>query len=136
MVDAESLQLDKSLELDEGDANEFALQLLLPDYKDLVRSVERDTRGDYLRFKGAVATVAKKANVSPGILGMVAAFALKDIGQDKDRWGSASNLARSEGPGRAMVQESARRHLALDGLSEAEATMLDALVLLPGEDST
>jgi transcriptional regulator with XRE-family HTH domain/Zn-dependent peptidase ImmA (M78 family) len=130
MVDAESLQLDKSLELDEGDANEFALQLLLPDHKDLVRSVERDTRGDYLRFKGAVATVAKKANVSPGILGMVAAFALKEIGQDKDRWGSASNLARSDGAGRAMVQESARRHLALDGLSEAEATMLDALVLL------
>jgi transcriptional regulator with XRE-family HTH domain/Zn-dependent peptidase ImmA (M78 family) len=131
MVDAESLQLDKSLELDEDDANEFALQLLLPNYQDLVRSVEREARGDYLRFKGAVATVAKKVNVSAGILGVVAAYALQEVGQDKDRWGSAINLARSEGPGRPIVEKGARVNLALDGLSEAEATLLDSLVLSP-----
>jgi transcriptional regulator with XRE-family HTH domain/Zn-dependent peptidase ImmA (M78 family) len=134
MVDVESLQLDAAdSDADEREANDFALQLLLPGYQELLHAVQREARGNYLRFKGAVATVARRANVSAGVLGMVAAYELKEIGQYKDRWGSASNLARPDGIGRAIVQESARRYLALDGLSETEAIILNSLVLSPNE---
>jgi transcriptional regulator with XRE-family HTH domain len=135
MVDVESLQLDATdSEADEREANDFALQLLLPAYHDLLNAVRGEARGNYLRFKGAVATVAKRANLSPGVLGMVAAYDLKEIGQYKDRWGSASNLARPDGAGRAVVQESARQHLTLGGLSGAEAIVVNSLMLSPNED--
>jgi len=130
LVDVESLQLHPAeAALDEREANEFALQLLLPRYDELLAAVRAETRDNYLRFKGAVAMVAKRAQVSPGVLGMVAAYEMTDVGQGKDRWGSASNLARPEGLGRVIVQEQARAHLTTAGLSEADAVLIDSVVL-------
>jgi len=65
----------------------------------LLQEVRREARGSHLCFKGAVASVADAARVSPGLLGMIAAYALTEVGQDKDRWGSATNLARPDGSG-------------------------------------
>lgn len=105
LVDVDDLQPELSGEDDdqEHDANAFALRLLLGNYRALLDEVRRESRGNYLRFKDAVATVAGKRNVNTGVLGMVAAYELTDIGEPKDRWGSATNLARPEGDGREIV---------------------------------
>jgi transcriptional regulator with XRE-family HTH domain len=112
----------------EQEANDFALDLLLPDHEDLLKSVRAEARGNYLRFKGAVETVASGAHVNPGLLGMVAAYELSDIGEAKDRWGSATNLARSDGSGRPIVARTLWKDLDLDQLSSLDAALLTALI--------
>lgn len=77
--------------------SDFGLEILLPNHEELLQDVRREARGSHLRFKGAVASVADAAQVIPGLLGMVAAYALTEVGQEKDRWGSATNLARPDG---------------------------------------
>jgi transcriptional regulator with XRE-family HTH domain len=108
VVDVESPQPtlgDKGpIDDQELEANGYALQLLFGDHGHLLSEVRRESRGNYLRFKGAVATVAKRFNLSPGLLGMVAAYELTEIGEYKDRWGSATNLAREDGDGRQTVE--------------------------------
>jgi hypothetical protein len=63
------------------------------------------------------------------MLAMVAAYALTEIGQYKDRWGSASNLARPEGQGRPIVQNALRMHLNIDRLPRLEREIVDAVCL-------
>jgi len=110
-------------------ANDFALEILLPDHQELLQEVRREARGSHLRFKGAVASVADAAQVSPGLLGMVAAYALTEVGQDKDRWGSATNLARSDGGGREQVQKVARQFLSPGHLDPVDGVLIRQLVL-------
>ena len=112
----------------ERDANTFALRLLLGDYCALLDEVRRESRGNYLRFKGAVATVARKRRVNPGLLGMVAAHELTDIGESKDRWGSATNLARAEGDGREIVTQTLTSRVDLSGLPAIESMLIEAAV--------
>lgn len=112
----------------ERDANAFALRLLLGDYRALLDEVRKESRGNYLRFKGAVATVARKRRVNPGLLGMVAAHELSDIGEPKDRWGSATNLARAEGDGREIVTQMFASRVDLTQLSEIDAMLIKAAV--------
>ncbi len=106
----------------------FALQVLLGDYHSLLDEIRRESRGNYLRFKGAIATVARKRNVNAGLLGMVAAYELSDIGEPKDRWGSATNLARAEGDGRDIVTRELRGRVDLDRLSEIDSMLIEAAV--------
>jgi transcriptional regulator with XRE-family HTH domain len=110
-------------------ANDFALEILLPNHEELLQEVRREARGSHLRFKGAVASVADAAQVSPGLLGMVAAYALTEVGQDKDRWGSATNLARPDGTGREQVQNVARQFLSPENLSPVDVILIRQLVL-------
>jgi len=91
--------------------------------------VRREARGSHLRFKGAVASVADAAQASPGLLGMVAAYALTEVGQDKDRWGSATNLARPDGGGREQVQKVARLFLSPSHLDPVDVVLIRQLVL-------
>jgi transcriptional regulator with XRE-family HTH domain len=110
-------------------ANDFALQILLPNHEELLQEVRREARGSHLRFKGAVVSVADAAQVSPGLLGMIAAYALTEVGQDKDRWGSATNLARPNGSGREQVQRVARQFLSPDHLDRVDVVLIRQLVL-------
>lgn len=119
---------------DEQEASDFALELLLPDHAALLRAVRDDARGNYLRFKGAVATVARRADLNPGILGMVAAYELTEVGQYKDRWGSANNLAKPDGVGRSLVQQALREHLPPDRLSDVEALLIAAFMTEPEDE--
>jgi hypothetical protein len=136
VVDVESMQFRSSEpDADEREANAFALRLLLPDHVNLIRAVREEARGSHLRFKGAVATVAKQANVTAGLLGMVAAFELREVVQDKDRWGSASNLARVDGAGRPVVQRAVSGYLNVDGLSAVDAALVNSLVT-PSQGTT
>ena len=113
----------------ERDANVFALRLLLGDYDALLGEVRRESRGNYLRFKGAVATVARKRSVNPGLLGMVAAYELSDIGEPKDRWGSATNLARADGHGREIVTQMLTSRVDLSRLSTIDSMLIKAAVV-------
>ena len=131
VVDVDNLRPGESPggdDAQERDANVFALQLLLGDYRSLLDEIRRESRGNYLRFKGAVATVARKRNVSTGLLGMVAAYELNDIGEPKDRWGSATNLARVEGAGRDIVTRELRGRVDFDRLSAIDSMLLEAAV--------
>ena len=131
VVDVDNLQPAESpsgADAQEHDANVFALQLLLGDYRSLLGEIQKESRGNYLRFKGAVATVARKRNVSTGLLGMVAAYELTDIGEPKDRWGSATNLARAEGDGRDIVTQELRSRVNLEGLPAVDSMLIEAAI--------
>jgi transcriptional regulator with XRE-family HTH domain len=127
-VDAPAPRLN-SPDATEKAANQFALDILLPGHEQLLQDVRREARGSYLRFKGAVAAVAASANVSAGLLGMVAAYALTEVGQDKDRWGSATNLARADGTGREQVQAVARPFLSSKTLDDVDSLLIRVLVI-------
>lgn len=128
-VDALSPGGRKGHDDQEDAADKFALELLLGDADALVREVERESRGSYMRFKGAVVTVARKANVNAGLLGVVAAYALGDLGEPKDRWGSANNLSAAEGAGRVFVREALARRLTTTITPELDRLLVDATVL-------
>ncbi|SRR6266851_161103 len=129
VVDVDSPTPERSSDTQEEQANRFALELVLPRYEELLTAVRQDARGDYMRFKFSVQRIAQRARVSEGMLAMVAAYALTEIGQYKDRWGSASNLARPEGQGRAIVQNALRMHLNIDRLPRLEREIVDAVCL-------
>jgi hypothetical protein len=132
LIDVESpAPRGDSLDSMEQAANDYALEILLPNHEELLREVRREARGSHLRFKGAVASVADAAQVSPGLLGMIAAYALAEVGQDKDRWGSATNLARPDGAGREQVQNVARQFLSPDHLDPVDVVLIRQLVLGP-----
>lgn len=114
----------------EAAANEFALELLLPSHQQMLDQIRTTSGGHYLRFKDAVVEIASEHNVSSGLLGMVAAYELTDIGQNKDRWGSATNLAKAEGDGRTITRNEYRRHMSGTRTSDDDASALvDAFVL-------
>lgn len=129
VVDVESPAPGKSTDAQEEAANEFALDLLLPGHRELLEAVRQDARGEFMRFKFSVERVASRADVSVGLLGMVAAYELKEIGQYKDRWGSASNLARPEGFGRTVVRDILRKRIQPERLGKFEQEILTALSL-------
>ena len=132
VVDAENLGLGEHAsggnDQEEHDANEFALCLLLGDYRSRLDDVRRESRGEYLRFKDAVATVAWKSGMSPGLLGMLAAYELRDIGQPKDRWGSATNLARADGDGRDIVTQEFNSRVDRSRMSEIDTMLIQIAV--------
>lgn len=64
-----------------------------------------------------------------------AAYALPEIGQDKDRWGSAK-IAREEGSGRGVVEAIDQRHIAVDHLDRLDALLIEAAALASGDATT
>jgi transcriptional regulator with XRE-family HTH domain/Zn-dependent peptidase ImmA (M78 family) len=117
----------------EDGATTFALDLLLPNRISLLSEVRSDARGSHLRFKGAVERVAAKHRISPALLGMIAAYELVEVGEYKDRWGSASNLAKPEGSGRDVVETVLRDHLDEDLLSPQSRLVVGAAILTNAE---
>lgn len=131
LVDVDALSPGGSKEYPDAQeeaANRFALELLLGDADSLVHEVERDAQGSYLRFKGAVVTVARKANVNAGLLGVVAAYELGDLGEPKDRWGSANNLSAADGSGRDVVRAALAGRLTTAVTPELDRLLLEATV--------
>lgn len=114
----------------ERQANAYALELLLPGHEELVAAVRSDSlRGEArLRFKFAVERVAQAHRVSTSLLAMISAYALSDVAEEKDRWGSATNLAKPEGPGAPVAQQIAADYLDLERLEPLEAAIVRSLV--------
>ena len=139
IVDVEDLRPGESTpgvyDDQEQEANEYALRLLLGDYQAVLNDVREESRGHYLRFKDAVATVARKWHTSVGLLGMVAAYELDDIGEPKDRWGSATNLARMEGEGRAITTRHFFERVDFSAMADLDAWLLETAVGSPSRES-
>lgn len=132
IVDVDALTSERAMhagDAQEQEANEYALNLLVPNYRELVAEVERQSRGNYLRFKDAVASTAQRHRVNAGVLGVIAAHELTDLGEHKDRWGSSTNLSKLDGEGRAVAVEVAREFLDLNALSDEERALLETVVL-------
>jgi transcriptional regulator with XRE-family HTH domain/Zn-dependent peptidase ImmA (M78 family) len=113
----------------EAQANTYALDLLLPDPGAMLTEVRRRTAGDAPKnFKFAVEAVARRTNVSAGLLGIIAAHEMSDVPEDKDRWGSANNLAKGDDPdGRARVAAAFGARMQLSDLDALDAALLQAL---------
>jgi hypothetical protein len=120
-------------DVQEREASAFALDLLLPEHVQLLALVRQHTHPDRprpeLRFKGAVDWVAREANVAPGLLGFVAAYALTDVAEPKDRWGSATNLDKASGSARRQAQDIARAEIDLSALPELDRILIQVTVL-------
>jgi transcriptional regulator with XRE-family HTH domain len=129
LVDVASPTAFGSDDQQEKEANDFALNLLLPNYSELIGEVRERTHGNYLAFKGAVAAVAAKHPVNAGVLGMVAAYEITEVGQAKDRWGSATNLSKDDGVGRSVTIEFARQRLLLDRVDDLDRSIIQAVAL-------
>lgn len=120
--------LSQTTDPQEQAANRWALDLLLPDHERLVARVREISGGDGVAFKGAIETVAADSGLNPGLLGLIAAFELTDLGRRQDRWGSATNLAKLEGAGRPLVEEVAARRLPLDGLAQLDRELMQGVL--------
>jgi Zn-dependent peptidase ImmA (M78 family)/DNA-binding XRE family transcriptional regulator len=131
ILDVGELKDRDTRSVQEREANTFALELLLPASRTLVAEVRRRTANDAPgRFKFAVRDVAREQGVSAGVLGFVAARAMSDVPADKDRWGSASNLARDEDPdGRARVEAAFRARIDPNRLQQLDGALLRAVAL-------
>lgn len=130
-IEAPTLHYDKDKQ-EEG-ATRFGLDLLLPERETLLGFVRADARGSHLRFKGAVERVASKHDVSASLLGIVAAYELVEVGEYKDRWGSASNLARPDGSGRDIVERLLRQYLNEDQLTPDTKALVGAAIFTDAE---
>jgi transcriptional regulator with XRE-family HTH domain len=129
LIDVNSPTNPTTSDADEESATTFALELLLPNYEALLEDVRIEARGSGVEFKFAVQRIAARAGVSPGMLGVVAAFALKEVGRQEDRWGSATNLAKPEGSGREKVRLAAKQRAALERVSLLDAALIRTAVL-------
>lgn len=129
VVDLSSPTSPDASDLQEREANAYALDLLLPGHQKLIAAVRKETAGSHLLFKGAVASVASAADVSPGLLGVVAAFEMSEVGEYKDRWGSAQNLGKPEGSGRSVAERHFLSNMPLHELPEIDATLVRIVAL-------
>jgi transcriptional regulator with XRE-family HTH domain len=117
---------------EEEKANDFALQLLIPEREHLLSEI-RVGSGKTLdeqkwNFKKQVERVAAECGLAAGLLGFVAAYGLPDVARPKDRWGSATNLAKEEGEARPLVREAFSNHIATSDLPELDRALLEAVV--------
>lgn len=132
IIDVQEPTSDEALASDdeqEREANDYALTLLVPDFPARVAEVRKRSRGNYLAFKNAVASTARDYGLNAGVLGVIAAHELTDLGQHKDRWGSSINLSKLDGAGRAVAESAARHYLDLTRLPEDDLALLETVVL-------
>jgi len=126
LVDVDAPTAPDAGDQDERDANAYALDVLLPGHQQLLAEVREDAAGDYMRFKFAVQRVAARAGAAPELLGVVAAYEMTEVGEPKDRWGSAQNLA-PRGSGRATAERHFFERLPLDELAPLDAALVRAV---------
>jgi Zn-dependent peptidase ImmA (M78 family) len=132
IIDVEEPTSDESLANDdeqEREANDYALNLLVPDHRLRVAEIRERSCGNYLRFKNAVASTAAEYGLNAGVLGVIAAHELTDLGQHKDRWGSSINLSKMDGTGRAVAENAVRHYSDLSALPEDDQALLETVVL-------
>jgi transcriptional regulator with XRE-family HTH domain len=114
----------------EQQANAYALDLLVPGHEQLIARVrERSQANGPLLFKGAVEAVARAANLSPVLVGVVASYELTDIARYQDRWGSTTNLGKHEGSGRQTAGRHFAANVSLSDLTDLDMALIRALVL-------
>lgn len=118
----------------EQQANEFALDLLVPDSVSMLREIRRRSEGPKAHedFKWRAKDVARARGYNEPLVLLVAAFGLPDVAGSKDRWGSANKEAKGEGGARNLVAQQFARHVDLDQLDRLDSALVKELALGDG----
>jgi transcriptional regulator with XRE-family HTH domain len=116
----------------ETEANDFALELLIPGRAALFTAVSDrsgSTPDEQRRsFKWKARDVAEEHGLNvPGFV-LAAAYALPEIARPQDRWGSAVNFAKEEGKGRPTVIDAFAQRIDLASLHEQDAALVQVVV--------
>lgn len=114
----------------EDEANSYALDLLVPDRVEMLEEIRRQSEPDpdgTFKFKAMDAAKARGYNV-PLVL-LVAAFGLPEVARPGSRWGSATNVAKSEASARGVVAAEFARHLDLERLDRLDGLVIRAVAL-------
>ena len=118
---------------DEDEANRFAADLLVPGSEGLIAEVKARCAGSIdfqkRKFKWFAIDVAKENEVDPAVLLTTAAWALTDVAEPVDRWGSAYNYAIKQGEAKPMVQSVFAERIDLDSVDELDRALLEVVVL-------
>lgn len=115
----------------EEEANAYALDVLLPGYREMLGEIRRRSEGPdaNVKFKFKAIDAAKERGYNVPLVLLVAAFGLPDVARPGDRWGSANNEAKREGSARAVVAKQFERNLDLDQLDGLDALLIRAVAL-------
>lgn len=130
LVDLESA-LGQQHDEQEAAANQYALDLLVPDIDEMLVEIRARLIGEDpdRKFKFKARDVARAWGYDSGLVLLIAAFGLPDLGRDDSRWGSAHHEAEAAGSGRELVEAEYRRHVDLDRLDRLDAALLRALAV-------
>ena len=117
----------------EREATEFARALLVPDSDRLLEEIRELCVGHARewqkeKFKWKAIEVAQRAGVNEAMLLTIAAYALTEIAEPVDRWGSAENHAALEGPARPHLQQSFAEHISTESMGEMDAALVEAVI--------
>jgi transcriptional regulator with XRE-family HTH domain/Zn-dependent peptidase ImmA (M78 family) len=115
----------------EAAANEYALDLLIPDTVEVLAEIRRRLQGldPDEKLKHKAMDVARELGYDAALVLLITAFGLRDLGRDDSRWGSANNEASKAGSAREAVTAAYQRHVDLDRLDRLDAGLLRALVV-------
>ncbi len=118
----------------EQQANEFALDLLVPDHVSMLQEIRRRSAGPKAHedFKWRAKDAARVRDYNEPLVLLVAAFGLPNVAGSKDRWGSANNEAKGEGGARKLVAQQFAHHVDLDQLDRLDSALVKELVLSDG----
>ena len=112
-------------------ANEYALDLLVPGYREMLDEIEHRLEGldpdAKFKFKAIDAAKARGYNV-PLVL-LVAAFGLPNLARPDSRWGSANKEAEREGSARAFVAAEFAQRVDLKRLDRPDALLIRAVAI-------
>jgi transcriptional regulator with XRE-family HTH domain/Zn-dependent peptidase ImmA (M78 family) len=112
-------------------ANRYALDLLVPGYREMLDEIERRLEGldpdAKFKFKAIEAAKARGYNV-PLVL-LVAAFGLTKLARSDSRWGSANKEAEREGSARAFVAAEFAQRVDLERLDRPDALLIRAVAI-------
>jgi transcriptional regulator with XRE-family HTH domain len=114
----------------EKEANAYALEFLVPEYREMLEEIRRRSKPDpdgTFKFKAREAATARGYN-QPLVL-LVAAFGLTNVARTGSRWGSANNDAKLEGSAREVVASAFARNLDLERLDRLDAVLVRTVAL-------
>lgn len=110
----------------ESAAHDYAVRAVLGDVDELVRRAVTLARGKVQFLKQACKTVAEQVGVSQGALAAHLAHEITVDGRRGAWWGAAQNLAKEEGPGRAIIEHEFRQRIPWGELDAIDAVVLQA----------
>ena len=111
-------------------ANHFALDLLVPDWREMLEQIAHlSAPNPDGTFKFKAIDAAKQRGYNAPLVLLVAAFGLPDVGRQGSRWGSANNEAKPEGSARKFVASEYAAHIDLERLDRLDSLLIRAVAL-------
>ncbi len=112
-------------------ANEYALDLLVPGYREMLDEIEHRLEGldPDAKFKFKAIDAAKSRGYNVPLVLLVAAFGLPNLARPDSRWGSANKEAEREGSARAFVAAEFAQRVDLKRLDRPDALLIRAVAI-------